>query len=133
MKSGDSWLGDGRRTDGHGTYDITAGTRPECKGSASPGLVRQNDREEELVHRPVGGGALKSPPSTPSGAEGFRRLRPGPTSLQSGRRVRGALLTLGPNEAKLDDRDRGRAARQPEMSPMTRPTPEPIDPQHLVD
>src|SRR5262249_23928259 len=29
--------------------------------------------------------------------------------------------------------DRGRDARYSEMSPMTRPTPEPIDPQHLVD
>jgi general stress protein 26 len=42
-------------------------------------------------------------------------------------------LTPGPNEAKLDDWNRGRAARKPEISPMTRPTPEPIDPQHVVD
>jgi general stress protein 26 len=42
-------------------------------------------------------------------------------------------LTPGPNEAKLDDRDRGRAARPPEINPMNRPTPEPIDPQHLAD
>jgi general stress protein 26 len=42
-------------------------------------------------------------------------------------------LILGPNEAKLDGRNQGRAARHPEMIPMTRPTPEPIDLQHVVD
>jgi general stress protein 26 len=42
-------------------------------------------------------------------------------------------LTSGPNEAKLKDREPEQAASPSEVNPMNRPTPEPIDPQHVAD
>jgi hypothetical protein len=62
---------------------------------------------------------------------GLRGPLPIPATLHCDSRVGAAWLTPSSNEAKLDDQGRGRAAWPPEIRPMTRPTPEPIDPQHL--
>ena len=50
-------------------------------------------------------------------------------------RPKAANLTIGTEDEPPGTRrwNRGQAARHPEISPMTRPTPEPIDPRHVVD